>query len=139
MGISIDDVDTKRKPLSHLNADIFLSILNSMARNRKPVERETFVLPLQIIHDNNYIGFKNTLFQVLNSYPVLKEIYVPFENALLVINFTGGKFFYYAHGNFNHNLQTMKGIRTSIGNATMNERFRAIRTKISSFFRLHFI
>ena len=101
----MDTVDTKRKPLSHLNADIFLSILNSMARNRKPVERETFVLPLQIIHDNNYIGFENTLFQVLNSYHVLKEIYVPFENALLVINVTGGMFFYYSHGNFDHNLK----------------------------------
>ena len=105
LGISMDTVDTKRKPLSHLNADIFRSILNSMARNRKPVERETFVLPLQIIYDNNHIGFENTLFQVLNSYHVLKEIYVPFENALLVINVTGGMFFYYSHGNFDHNLK----------------------------------
>ena len=40
LGISMDTVDTKRKPFSYLNADIFLSILNSMARNRKPVERE---------------------------------------------------------------------------------------------------
>ena len=125
----MNDFDTRRKPLSRLNADMFLSLLNSMVSFTKPVERVTFVLPLQIIHQNNYTGFGQTLFQVLNSYPVLKEIYVPFEKALLVINVSASKFFYYAHGKINDNQQTMKDIRTRICNAMMKERFRAIWTE----------
>lgn len=62
-GLSIDVDDLKKdKKMSEIDANIYLSLLNSMHLPCTPVKRCKFVLPLQIIHENDYTDFKYTLF-----------------------------------------------------------------------------
>ena len=98
-----------------LNANIYLTLLNSMDISTTPADRQTFVLPLQMIGDNEYDSFKTALHQVLCSYPDLKSIYVPFEDALLVIHVVASRFSFYSNGQLhNKNNNSMELIRKSL-------------------------
>ena len=101
--------------ISELNANIYLTLLNSMDISTTPTDRQTFVLPLQMIGDNEYDRFKTALHQVLCSYPDLKSIYVPFEDALLVIHVVASRFSFYSNGELDKkNKNSMELIRKSL-------------------------
>ena len=82
--------DTK---ISKLSADIFLSGLNTTVVDNQPATRKVFVLPLQEGDPTKqHASLTTNLHFVMNSYPRLNTVIVPYRRCVLVHYFSSKRF-----------------------------------------------
>ena len=113
--------------ITKLKADTYLMGLNSMSQIEIPNDRKYFVLPLgEVDYALDSKSFENDLHMVLNSYPKLEDVLIPYRKCLVHLFLKEGYFTYHSDIAKDFN-EVMSEIRTLILRAVRRDMF--FRTK----------